>query len=383
MSARRKDLFPLSEPTDEELIDLCDALFGWRPCVSWVALETSKVMDNPADRPNPDLQAFFEYYKYVTTNYLPEVVGSSNTALRSHKDLHGIVKLLRDQPETARSSLTNEYFHQGAKVSGDDLPPLADQEQAFNIAVRVMAMVLPSAENQSDGLLEAGLQPTTWTNDQSLSDFIASIYPQREHPALKQAGDLAAMAEVRLASITAKRLRKLARLDIVPTSDMRNHLLLDEKKGTVSVFHFTSYLKESLCAGNIPSDLALETLATIKELLFSNDAHSHAMLHYLVSKKGFDPDIVHIVDTPQYVSALRKPVSYVYWGTRLMELYDELENPTPRGFMERWLERKSGARYMMLATIAGIGLAILLGVIGVGLGIFQSWVAWQQWQHPL
>lgn len=383
MSATGKELFPLSKTINQDLINLCEALFGWEPCAGWITEGRCEASDSPASHHHPNLQAFFNHYKYVAANYLPEVVGSSNTALRSHEDLLGIIKFVRSRTQMSRANLTSEYFHQISRTTGQNAPFLADQEQAFNIAVRIMIMVLPSAENQSDGLLEAGLQPTVWTNEQSLEEFISSSFPQREHPALTRSGEFAAMANVRLASITARRLQKVAHLEIIPTSDMRNHLLLDEKNGTVAVFHYTSFLKENLSAGNMPSDLVLETLLTIKDILFANDAHSHAILQSLVSKKGFDPDILRIVDAPQYVAAVKKPVSYVYWSTRLMELHDELENPTPRGFMERWLERKSGARYMMLATIAGVAFAILLGIVGVGLSAFQAWIGWQQWKHPV
>lgn len=382
MSATGKELFPLSKTTNQDLINLCEALFGWKPCAGWVTAGRCEATDGSASHHHPNLRAFFNHYKYVAGNYLPEVVGSSNAALRSHGDLLGIITFVRNRPQISRAALTTEYFHQKSRTTGQNAPFLADQEQAFNIAVRIMVMILPSAENQSDGLLEAGLQPAVWTNEQSLEEFISSAFPQREHPALTQSGESAAMANVRLASITARRLQKIAHLEIIPTSDMRNHLLLDEKNGTVAVFHYTSFLKENLSAGNMPSDLVLETLLTIKDILFANDAHSHAILQSLVSKKGFDPDILRIVDAPQYVAAVKKPVSYVYWSTRLMELHDELENPTPRGFMERWLERKSGARYMMLATIAGVAFAILLGIVGVGLSAFQAWIGWQQWKHP-
>jgi hypothetical protein len=57
-------------------------------------------------------------------------------------------------------------------------------------------------------------------------------------------------------------------------------------------------------------------------------------------------------------------------------------NPTPKGF-EKWFERKSGARYVMMATIAGVILAILLGIASLALGAYQAWIGYQQWQHPL
>lgn len=102
-----------------------------------------------------------------------------------------------------------------------------------------------------------------------------------------------------------------------------------------------------------------------------------------MSKKGFDPDILRLVDSSLYRSAVEQPISYQYWGSRLMDLRDELENPTPRGFVEKWMERKSGSRYVMMATLAGVIIAVLLGFLGLAVSLFQAWVGWQQWKHPI
>jgi hypothetical protein len=66
-----------------------------------------------------------------------------------------------------------------------------------------------------------------------------------------------------------------------------------------------------------------------------------------------------------------------------MDLHEELESPTPRGIMEKWFERKSGARYAMMATLVGVVIAVILGLFGLAVSIFQAWIGWQQWQHPV
>lgn len=91
-------------------------------------------------------------------------------------------------------------------------------------------------------------------------------------------------SKIHLAAITAKRSKKVARLTLIPTNDLRDHLLLDEKKGTVAIFHYTSVLKEHLITQNIPPQLALETLVTLKEVLFAVDSASQSILRTLVSK---------------------------------------------------------------------------------------------------
>jgi hypothetical protein len=110
--------------------------------------------------------------------------------------------------------------------------------------------VQSSAENQSDGLLEAGVQPVTWHSDQSLAKFLTSVFPKRGHPALSPIDDVSLSARIHLSSITAKRLKKVAGLEIIPTSNLGDHLLLDEKNGTVAIFHCTSVLKEFLDASS-------------------------------------------------------------------------------------------------------------------------------------
>ena len=74
---------------------------------------------------------------------------------------------------------------------------------------------------------------------------------------------------------------------------------------------------------------------------------------------------------------------FAYLGERLGTLLDAVENPEPYGFFERWLERKSGARYIMLATVLGVFAAVLLGIAALGLSGYQTWIAYQVWRHPV
>jgi uncharacterized membrane protein SpoIIM required for sporulation len=37
----------------------------------------------------------------------------------------------------------------------------------------------------------------------------------------------------------------------------------------------------------------------------------------------------------------------------------------------------------MLATMVGVVIAIMLGFLGLAVGIFQSWVPYQAWKHPV
>jgi hypothetical protein len=117
-------------------------------------------------------------------------------------------------------------------------------------------------------------------------------------------------------------------------------------------------------------------------VLFPADKESQALLRSLISKEGFDPDCLRY-ESAAYRLPTETDTTFEYFGARLMDLYEELENPQPRTWIEKWLERRSGARYVMLATLIGVMIAVLIGLMGLGVAIFQAWVAWQQWKHPI
>jgi hypothetical protein len=102
----------------------------------------------------------------------------------------------------------------------------------------------------------------------------------------------------------------------------------------------------------------------------------------LVHSCSLDPDILHFE-----FSSIRKVgeenIPYVFLANRLSELYNELQNPRPRGWLERHMERKSGARYMIMATLIGVLFAVLLGIVSLAVSSYQTWIAYQAWQHPV
>ena len=123
-------------------------------------------------------------------------------------------------------------------------------------------------------------------------------------------------------------------------------------------------------------------LDTLQEVLFPTDQDSQELLRVLVAKASFDPESLN-VETVHYRSDDEHDIEYRFFGPRLMDLYEEILNPRPRNLIERWAERRSGARYVMIATLIGVAIAVLLGVLALILSAFQAWVAYQAWKHPV
>ncbi|TRX95935.1 hypothetical protein FHL15_003077 [Xylaria flabelliformis] len=395
-------LYPLAKVSRSDFAKLCVALWEWRPCADWIAERACQhgYLDpacrcQDAERLGP----FFEFYRETTACYIPELTGDSPQAVKTHDDLIHVIQHIKLHPHIPRLQLTTEYFAACTRVGMLDVPS-NDQNRAFSLAARVMTMLQSCVEDQCDGLLEAGTQPAIWHFSKSFNQFVDCVivrqYPLRLGP-YSVAIPQYPKPTFTLESLSVKKLRRVAKLKLVPTNDLRDHLALDKKNGTVAVYHFTSVLKEHLRAGRerelhdatgmntqlyygLPKQLVLETLHTLRYVLFPLDSESQSILRSLVAKDKFDADNCDVNTSWQ----LREEelIAYEYWGSRLVDLHDELENPTPRGFIETWMERKSGARYIMMATLAGVLIAILLGILSLAVSILQTWITWQQWKHP-
>ncbi|KAK4444487.1 hypothetical protein QBC34DRAFT_415019 [Podospora aff. communis PSN243] len=388
MTTRKK---PTSPETSIDRSTICRILWGWPGCS--ICEAQNKLNRNctnsgcPGTRLN-SLQCFFQHYQETAASYIPELLPGVPPALASHEDLLRLISHIKQHPTLTREELARSFFSVQLGSHGRG-PTEADQGRALCTALKAMSMV------DCSGLEHVGTEPLTrgisqassWGPTDSYKNLWTSIFPTKACPEL----NTSPTSSIIMSNLSARKLVKTGGLKLQGTNDLRNHLGLDTKSGILEIYHFTSVLKEHLYEtrdrpdawGNIPRELALETLATTYNILFPfGDIGSQSILRKLIRKEGFDTDCRRSAST-----AYRRPeedqaaFNFKYWGTRLMDLYDEVDDPTPRGYLERWFQRKSGARYVMMATLVGVGIAIILGIFGLAVGIFQAWVAYQQWQH--
>jgi hypothetical protein len=105
---------------------------------------------------------------------------------------------------------------------------------------------------------------------------------------------------------------------------------------------------------------------------------------YMATKHGFQEDFLRYK-----ISWFKRDddseVDYSYFGDRLLELHNELEDPSPRNWFERLFEggSKSAERKMLMATTIGVFIAVTIGLFGLVIACFQAWVGYQQWKHPV
>ncbi|KAF7898909.1 uncharacterized protein EAF01_008122 [Botrytis porri] len=374
-------VFPLRKITTAQLQELTKALWFWHICIDCQLGIPCTTSDCSWCR-STVLGSYFEFFKSSAYNYKYNLTPGQSPGLACFEDLLRIIKVLKAYPEYTKAELLEALF--------TDRPARADQERALDLAAQVVMMVNCSESRQSSVLMEYGTQGARWYYEDCYISFLHDVFPKTAHSSIDEVKD----------KLRATKLKKHAGLRFQATNDLRNHLRLDQKAGVVEIFHQIAFLKEHLrlskerpsnmsapdliIEGLLPRALALEVLDSIQKILFPlADVKNKELLLSLTSPLtcNFDTDMLRYESV-----SIRKPeeqnIQYHYFGARLAELHQELMNPTPRG-VERWFERKSSPRFVMMATIAGVMFAIFLGLLSLALGAFQAYVGYMAWKHPV
>lgn len=232
-------LFPLENVNDFDLKRLCETLWRWNSCDICTSGRSCGSASCPWKRWKR-LKPFFQFYKACTASYVPEILIGNYPALSRHEDLFEIIRLLQDKHKSTRESLMEEYF----SLRGEDSQPEeTDMHRAFNLALKVMTMVTCSGENQPADLIDAGSEPVEWRNSDSLSQFVESAFPIRDHPTLNDKDEAGIDVKSQLKAV---QLQNIAGLKFRGTDNLRDHLRMNQETGVVELYHHTSVLKEHL-----------------------------------------------------------------------------------------------------------------------------------------
>ncbi|CVL02690.1 uncharacterized protein FMAN_00192 [Fusarium mangiferae] len=340
----------------------------------------------------PQLQRYFAYYKAIVSTYM-DATPTNERRIETHEDLFQVVSILKSNPDATLSELCRLTRGNTNSQQTDG----TSQVDTVSLGLKALLMIDPSALHHSSDRLEKGTYRIHWREDVPLSKYIQDSFPLGNHNILSY-NNSELFADIKK-ELRAVNMKKRLGITIRATSDIRNHLHFDRKNNYLEVYHYTSFLKEqlrvtrdvgdcsspssSLKRGVLPRQLVLEVLDSLQGTLFPlSDPRSKKLLRSLISKCSFDPDILNFE-----VSSVRRvgeeSVPYVYLADRLADLYNELQTPRPRGWLQQSMQRKSGARHVMMATLIGVIFAVLLGIASLAVSSYQTWIAYQAWKHPV
>ena len=365
---------PLEIVTDTDLQNLARCLWNWRLCGSCdgkAHCDTATCPWTRRDRVEPAIAR----YECLCLYYMP--ISTAQQALINHRDLLAIVKVIRENAIVSKKDLMEGYY-----VGPRDLVPVPDQEKAFNLAVSVLLYVNCGMPNDCADTLEDSADAVPWILGESVIAFIDGLFVKRV---------VVGVDPVPTPALTAKSLMSKAGLRFEATDDLHSHLKLGLGNRTIFVYDSTSVLEEMLAAtkqssqdSRPPRALLLEVLHTTYKILFPPGRESEGFASYLARKHGFQKNFlrykIHSLerdDDPE--------IDYSYLGDRLVELQNELKDPSPRSWFERLFEgdTKSAERRMLMATTIGVFTAVTIGLFGLVIAGFQAWVGYQQWKHPV
>ncbi|KAK1752653.1 hypothetical protein QBC47DRAFT_404976 [Echria macrotheca] len=274
-------------------------------------------------------------------------------------------------------------------------PKACYNEKAVRIATQAMFMVDPNAEecHATDFTLGA-YRPLSWRSDETLVAFIHRVFP----PSLTTSQEVARDA-VEYRSLRARKLQKRLGARFRPTNDMAQHLLFDEKRNCLYLFHHVGFLKAhlsryrakekplavglegSLAVGTLPPQLLVETLYTLQAVLFpSIDPDSAQTLDELIEKRGFDPECAEY-EGYELFQDLPSDFRFVYWGERIAHLHQLMSRSPPRNKLERWFRRKSTEGNALFVALLALVISILVGLVSIVLSCVQIWITWYTWKY--
>ncbi|KAH6645946.1 hypothetical protein BKA67DRAFT_663820 [Truncatella angustata] len=374
------------------IVKLGEKLWGWKLCVHCRAGNECKDPGCPGQR-HRSIQRYYQFCEAILRpNPLDEPF---KTKFIDENDRHlQIILNVKSNPELSRQELRTIVWGTNSSVS------LTTMSATIDRAVRTMLMVDCVPSYQPSGRLEEGQSRLPWGDGLPLSKFLEEAFPKHQHHVLSSINH---PRRIKFKSeLRADRLKKRLGITFRGTSDLRDHLRLSYTSSGIilNIYHHVGFLKEQLIltkakscgegfsqsikvCGALPRQLMLETIDSLQGILFPvASKKARKLLDRLVATEQWDPEI-RIYEFGTIRNREEYNIPYYYLAEHLSELQNGLENPPPRGWLERQIERRTADRYMMMATLAGVAFAVLLGMLSLIVSCYQTWISYQAWQHPV
>ena len=274
-----------------------------------------------------------DYYNAKTTTIDLSVFGPT-----CHSDIVHLVTLLKKGKDKTLKELQKELLDTDPK-------PCWLLKKSENAAAKVL---------QCAASIWLMIATTDWRDTESLSSFAQNL---RSHDVLD-----CKVTELR---VSAKSLNQIAGIDLIWTSDLREHLYYDEAQCTLSLFRHASFLEDRLESG-YSAEFLRETASTIA-LLFPYVESSDRRWNRRVRKKA-DLDVEVGLST----TLSRDPHHYKYWAQQLVRLEIAFHQSKPTSIRQWYHDTRDGSQfYAFWLAVAAITLTLLFGLIQSITGILQ------------
>lgn len=174
-------------------------------------------------------------------------------------------------------------------------------------------------------------------------------------------------------SFSAHKLAHIAGFEIVWTSNLLDHLRLDDanEKIRVHIFHQTRLLDRlrSLQGPFLPENLIEETKTTLALMLPKGDKRTRKWFFELQKKRQLDPGAIRC---ESIASNAYSTEHYKYWGKRLVELKYAYDGHQPRSPLQVWRDDRHIVQWWTFwIAVLVLFLTILFGFVQSITGIIQ------------
>ncbi|EDU48848.1 conserved hypothetical protein [Pyrenophora tritici-repentis Pt-1C-BFP] len=280
---------------------------------------------------------------------------------RTHQDLLDIIHSLRkaetrDEIQRAlRSKLTKPHDNEEELLDG-----------SVDFAANIWLMV--DFDHIQYGF--SGRRQLHWKSE-PLAKCLCSGFPAS--PLLGHEG-------VKLQRIfNAPNLKRIARIEIVPTANLLDHLRIIDDDTKLCVFHHVSVLGLQLHNTTFPSGLIEETLRTLALLFPQSDTATRDYCRELQASYDIDPQLAlcgHLKTDDRQIE------KFIYWHDRLVVLKQAFDEATPRTLAQWWYDRRNGVQwYTFWVAISVVALTLLFGFIQSVEGALQVYGTFRGEQH--
>ncbi|KAI1129079.1 hypothetical protein F5Y10DRAFT_291460 [Nemania abortiva] len=331
---------------DRVAVRLGELLWSWQRCDDCQA--SRRCRSTVCSSFIPRTKRYLQYYESLVLDYHDELP-LEGQPFKTHGDIWKAISLLTTRPELTRAEFSDFIAASSSLPVNHKL--LID---ATTLIVKIVCMTDCSSFHYSPGRLEEGKMGQFWSDQVPFNKYLQDLFTTQSHPIWSTQDGQSELLCTRRSRMRATKLQKHLGLTFHPTHEIRDHLRLDSRRNEIKIFHYASFLKQNLkankdssTAGLLPRQLLLEILDSTQRILFPlSDAKSRRLLRHLISDGdySFDPEVEKFE-----LSILSNPgeenISYIYLAGRLEELFQEAQSPQPRTWLDKQMQRRSGARY--------------------------------------